>query len=131
MKLFKSILALSITAFFAGCLGDSYVELSAEDKNNPLFKKGVELIKAKNNGDNLEFYDPRSLKNAKNVHPQSYSFWLQQEFTPMHNVLDEKDYYKKLVFTINKSKDDKPELYSIICFKYKAENCDIDKSSVN
>ncbi|MFV0948396.1 hypothetical protein [Campylobacter jejuni] len=122
-KILTSALALGAMTLIIGC-GNDYVELSKEDLNNPLFQKGMELIKAQNGNDKLEFYDPRSLKSVDMV---AYNDWLGVNFDPTRGSLDDKSYYKKLIFTINKSKDNKPDLYSLTCFKYQAENCNVKK----
>lgn len=62
-----------------------------------------------------------------------YKGVLKDDFDPFYDMSDDfkKSRYGKYVFTINKSKDNKPEVYIIECYKSKIEKCEVRKKSLS
>ncbi|EHE3048540.1 hypothetical protein JNB52_000311 [Campylobacter coli] len=62
-KILTSALALGAMTLIIGCGGDDrFVEYNKNELNS-FVEKGFELIKAKNNNANMDFYSPETLKN--------------------------------------------------------------------
>ncbi len=83
-------------------------------------EKGFELIKAKNNNANMDFYSPETLKNFDE---KRYKYLKSKDFRLYGSV---KGY---LIFSVNKDKSDKREFWALICEDSKVENCKIENAT--
>ncbi|HEF9663141.1 TPA: hypothetical protein SBY81_000990 [Campylobacter coli] len=110
-KILTSALALGAMTLIIGCGGDDrFVE------------KGFELIKAKNNNANMDFYSPETLKNFDE---KRYKYLKSKDFRLYGSVKG----YQYMIFSVNKDKSDKREFWALICEDSKAENCKIENAT--
>ncbi|ELR6458284.1 hypothetical protein QRU81_000693, partial [Campylobacter coli] len=89
---------------------------------NSFVEKGFELIKAKNNNANMDFYSPETLKNFDE---KRYKYLKSKDFRLYGSVKG----YQYMIFSVNKDKSDKREFWALICEDSKAENCKIENAT--
>ncbi|EIA54274.1 hypothetical protein ACFF6B_000464 [Campylobacter coli] len=105
-----------------GCGGDDrFVEFNKNELNS-FVEKGFELIKAKNNNANMDFYSPETLKNFDE---KRYKYLKSKDFRLYGSVKG----YQYMIFSVNKDKSDKREFWALICEDSKAENCKIENAT--
>ncbi|HED1009962.1 TPA: hypothetical protein R4N35_001746 [Campylobacter coli] len=120
-KILTSALALGAMTLIIGCGDDRFVEFNKNELNS-FVEKGFELIKAKNNNANMDFYSPETLKNFDE---KRYKYLKSKDFRLYGSVKG----YQYMIFSVNKDKSDKREFWALICEDSKAENCKIENAT--
>ncbi len=122
-KILTSALALGAMTLIIGCGGDDrFVEFNKNELNS-FVEKGFELIKAKNNNANMEFYSPETLKNFDD---KRYKYLKLKDFQVYNSTIKG---YQYMIFSVNKDKNDKREFWALICEDNKVENCRIENAT--